>query len=168
MRKLQTCYLDNHVQDARKRNHKNRWNVIATVISLFFVIISVSNLYRVEAPSIPTKRSIENHSTIYTVFRGERSFSISRFRFFLVHRIDAINLRYIFEVYLFSFEKKKLYKYLYVYRMHTQLFSIATSLLLLLEKNIKKKKKRGWTKDEFKSCYIYIYKYIGAFDNCII
>lgn len=108
----------------------------------FFVLCYYFCLELISSGSsiVPTKRSIENHSTIYTVFRGERSFSISRFRFFLVHRIDAINLRYIFEVYLFSFEKKKLYKYLYVYRMHTQLFSIATSLLLLLEKNIKKKK----------------------------
>lgn len=109
----------------------------------FFVLCYYFCLELISSGSsiVPTKRSIENHSTIYTVFRGERSFSISRFRFFLVHRIDAINLRYIFEVYLFSFEKKKLYKYLYVYRMHTQLFSIATSLLLLLEKNIKKKKR---------------------------
>lgn len=113
----------------------------------FFVLCYYFCLELISSGSsiVPTKRSIENHSTVYAIFRGKGSFSISHFRFFLVHRIGAINLQYIFEVNLFSFKKKKkLYKYLYVYGIHiytyTRLFSIATSLLLLLEKNIKKKR----------------------------
>lgn len=113
----------------------------------FFVLCYYFCLELISSGSsiVPAKRSIENHSTVYTVFRGKGSFSISRFRFFLVRRIGAINLRYIFEVSIFVQKKKKLYKYLYVHRMHIythiRLFSIAISLLLLLEKNIKKKKR---------------------------
>lgn len=47
--------------------------------------------------------------------------------------------------------------------MHTQLFSIATSLLLLLEKNIKKKKRMN-----LKAATFIFINTLTAFDNCII
>lgn len=138
MRKLQTCYLDNHVQDARKRNHKNRWNVIATVISLFFVIISVSNLYRVEAPSFQQNDPLKTIQPFISWWKILFDFSFSVFSR-SQNRCNQPSI-YLWSISILVRKKKKLYKYLYVYRMHTQLFSIATSLLLLLEKNIKKKK----------------------------
>lgn len=79
---------------------------------------------------------------LYFVVKDPFRFLI--FGFFSFTERGAINLRYIFEISIFV-QKKKLYKYLYVYKMHiythTRLFSIATSLLLLLEKKYQKKKK---------------------------
>lgn len=131
---------DNHVQDAQKKNHKNRWNVIANIIFLFFVIISVSYI---EWKLHPTKRSIENHSTVYAIFRGKGSFSISHFRFFLFHRIGAINLRYIFEISIFVQKKNCINIYMYTGCIYTHIHNCFRQQLRYYccqKKNIKKKK----------------------------
>lgn len=109
----------------------------------FFVLCYYFCLELISSGSsiVPTKRSIENHSTVYAIFRGKGSFSISHFRFFLVHRIGAINLQYIFEVNLFSFKKKKncINIYMYTGYIYTIVFD-SNFVIIAVRKKYQKKK----------------------------